>query len=329
MAESDKKFSFSPRTDLAIEAHETLEEQALDGIKAETQKTDYSTITKVFVTSENASQKLGKPKGTYITIESDLMKKHDVTAHENIIKEVSQNISELIDFKKDGSILIIGLGNWDITPDALGPKVVSKILVTRHIMDNLPEELEGGVSSVAAFAPGVMGITGVETLEVVKGLVERVKPHTVIAIDALAARNTSRINSTIQISNAGIAPGAGVGNRRKELSINTLGVPVIAVGVPTVVDAATLINDALDRILEDMKKASKEYPDFYESLSSLHSQEKYGLICSLLNPYEENMFVTPKEVDEVIDRLAYIIANAINISLHKGIHLSDINRYKA
>ena len=172
-----------------------------------------------------------------------------------------------------------------------------------------------------------MGITGIETGEIIKGLVEKLKPSLVIAIDALAARRSSRINATIQMSDTGVAPGAGVGNPRMILNKETLGVPVIAIGVPTVVDAATLVSDTMDRILSGMIAQAEENSPFYEMLQNLEQEEKYTMIAELLDPYTENMFVTPKEVDAVIERLANIIANSINIALHPGITLKDIGRY--
>ena len=165
---------------------------------------------------------------------------------------LSKELQHLAKPKKRGTVLVVGLGNWNITPDALGPKVVSRVLVTRHLRDTLPEDIAQTVRPVAAVSPGVMGITGIETGEIVKGIVEKMHPDLVIAIDALAARKTSRINAAIQLSDTGLAPGAGVGNKRKMLSEETLGVPVIAIGVPTVVDAATLVNDTMDRMLTGM-----------------------------------------------------------------------------
>jgi spore protease len=225
--------------------------------------------------------------------------------------------------------MVVGLGNRSVTPDALGPKVISRILVTRHIKQELPEALgsEGEVRSVCAITPGVMGITGIETAEIIKGVADKVKPDIIIAIDALAARRTSRINAAIQVSDTGINPGSGMGNKRAALNEQTLGCPVIAIGVPTVIDAATLVNDAMDRILDTMIAAAPEGGSFYETLKSLEREEKYYVIAEALNPYAGNMFVTPKEVDSVIDRLANIISNAINIALHPGIGQEDINKY--
>lgn len=318
------------RTDLAIEARENFESDEIEGVKTETEKNENYTITHVSILNEKGSKILGKPIGNYITIESPEMRENNIDVHEKIIEKTSQCIKKLIEINNINptNILIAGLGNRYVTPDALGPKTISKILVTRHIMDTVSEDIEGAVSSVCAISPGVMGITGIETGEIIKGITEKVKPNLIIAIDALAARRFSRINATIQMSDIGIIPGAGVGNKRMALDKKTLGVPVIAIGVPTVVDAATLVNDTMDRILDEMVQSAKEGTEIYNMLKNLDYDEKYRLITELLTPYAGNMFVTPKEVDDVIDRLANIIGNSINISLHEGITTDDINRYK-
>jgi spore protease len=191
--------------------------------------------------------------------------------------------------------------------------------------DDVPEELRGKLRAVSALSPGVMGITGIETAEIIRGVAEKISPDLIIAIDALAARRTSRINATIQMSDAGVNPGAGLGNRRTPLNKETMGVPVIAVGVPTVVDAATLVNDTMDKMLSEMASSLHEGDAFFEMLNSLEENERYGLITEVLT--DQNMFVTPKDVDAVIGRLANIIANTLNIALHPGITVEDVNRY--
>ncbi|NCC16045.1 MAG: GPR endopeptidase [Clostridia bacterium] len=333
MKEEKKKNTFQIRTDLAIEAREILQENQekveneQNGVKVETEEGECYTLTKVSIFNEEGSEAMGKPKGEYITIESQELKENAVECHEVIIKLLAEQLRKLAQTKDEDCILVIGLGNWNITPDALGPKVVSRILVTRHLQGALPEEIEGTVRPVAAISPGVMGLTGIETGEIVKGLVEKVKPSLLIAIDALAARRSSRINATIQMSDTGVAPGAGVGNKRMMLNQETLGIPVIAIGVPTVVDAATLVNDTMDRILGSMIEQTEQGSTFYHMLQDLEQEEKYTMITEILDPYTENMFVTPKEVDAVIDRLSNIIANGINIALHPGITMDDISRY--
>lgn len=330
--ENNAQNSFSVRTDLAIEARELAQQNAqaadqLEGVDVETKEDPDYFLTHVRIHSEEGSRLMGKPKGDYITLESEKLKENDVECHEKIIKLLAENIRSLVNFGEDDCILVAGLGNWNITPDALGPKVVSKILVTRHLQGTLPEEIEKTVRPVAAVSPGVMGITGIETGEILKGIVDKLQPSLLIAIDALAARRSNRINAAIQMSDTGVAPGAGVGNKRMMLDKESLGIPVIAIGVPTVVDAATLVNDTMDRILGEMMQQTEKGSAFYQTLQSLEQEEKYQMIADILGPYTGNMFVTPKEVDAVVDRLANIIANAINIAIHPGVTMEDINKY--
>lgn len=330
--QNNTPISFSVRTDLAIEARELAQQNAaeadrLEGVEVKTKEDPAYFLTHVRVLSEEGSRLMGKPKGDYITLESEKLKENDVECHEKIIEILAENIRSLAKFGEEDCILVAGLGNWNITPDALGPKVVSKILVTRHLQGTLPEEIEETVRPVAAVSPGVMGITGIETGEILKGIVDKLQPSLLIAIDALAARRSNRINAAIQMSDTGVAPGAGVGNKRMLLDQESLGIPVIAIGVPTVVDAATLVNDTMDRILGEMMQQTEKGSAFYQTLQSLEQEEKYQMIADILGPYTGNMFVTPKEVDAVVDRLANIIANAVNIAIHPGITMEDINKY--
>ncbi len=322
----NKTNKISVRTDLAMEACELLsKEETYKGIETEMKRTDGIEITTVRITNDNAAEAVGKPKGTYISIEADKMKGADADFRQKVIEITADMLKTVLNSDRKKNILVAGLGNRYITPDSLGPKVVAKILVTRHIRDTLSDKIDDSVASVAAIAPGVMGITGIETAEILKGIIERIKPDAVIAIDALAARRTSRINSVIQIADSGISPGSGVGNKRMLLNEESLGVPVIGIGVPTVVSAATLVNDSMERILSAMAEASEEKL-FYNTLNNL-GDEREALIAELLEPYAENMFVTPKEVDEVIERLAEIISNAINIAVHPALTKEDINKY--
>ncbi|WP_317368358.1 GPR endopeptidase [uncultured Tyzzerella sp.] len=323
--------NYSIRTDLAIEVTEMLTQETddnhIEGVELYVDNVDDIEISWVNIKNEKGQETMGKPIGNYVTIESEAMKENDVITHEKITDIFSKNLIKLCSLNENSTILIVGLGNWNVTPDALGPKVISKVLVTRHIRDTLPKEIDKGVRPVSAISPGVMGITGIETAEIVKGVVDRLKPDIVIAIDALATRKTSRINATIQMSDTGIAPGGGMGNKRKILNKETLGVPVIAIGVPTVVDAGTLVNDTIDLMIDSLVNEIKGGKEFYQMLKDLDKEEKYNLINNVLNPYTGNLFVTPKEVDATIERLAKIIANAINIAMHPSIDFNDINRY--
>ncbi len=318
------------RTDLALEAREALttdKEPDIDGVIYKTEKDDIMEITTVDIENETGSQTMGKPVGTYITIESEYMRDNDIRAQKKITEALSQKLGELIKPEKNKKALIVGLGNWNVTPDALGPKVVNRILVTRHILESIPEDIRDSVGNVAAVSPGVLGITGIETAEIIKGITQRVKPDVIIAIDALAARSVSRINSTIQLSDTGISPGAGIGNCRTPLNEETMGVPVIAVGVPTVVDAATLVNDTFDGILTSMLEKNGYESQTAKSIKHICDEDKFDDILSALEPYSGNMFVTPKEVDAVIERLSDIIANAVNMVLHPVIDIEDVKNF--
>ena len=212
----------------------------------------------------------------------------------------------MVNLTDDSVILVVGLGNDHITPDALGPYTVDRLMVTHHMKKHMPEQLDKGIRSVCAIAPGVLGTTGMETVDIVKGVVDELKPDVVIAVDALASRSLSRMGSTIQIANTGISPGAGVGNRRDGLNEHTLGVKVIAVGVPTVVDAATVAIDSIDMAVKSEDTAAiKE--QLYDNMGTL--------------------MVTPKNIDLIIERASKTVANGINLALHENMTFSQIEEY--
>ena len=312
----------SRRTDLALEAREIYQEgqdsSDIPGVKIETKELDNCIVTKVEIIDEQGSQIMNKEIGKYITLESNLMKYDDDESREEIIEYLKDELVDILGDDKTKKTLVIGLGNWNITSDALGPKSVSKTLVTRHIFKNYNKDYDDDFTEVSGLSPGVMGLTGIETSEVVKSLVDTVKPDRVIAIDALASRKMERINTTIQISTAGIAPGGGVGNKRKALNKEYLGVDVIAIGVPTVVDAATLTIDVLDLAIDNLIEQSKENESFYNMLKKLREEEKYSLIKESLDPYDKNLIVTPKDIDDTIENLSIIISEGLNRSLHPG-----------
>lgn len=310
------------RTDLALEAREIIEESSnsseIPGVKTTNKQLDYCVVTKVEVLNEQGSQIMNKGIGTYVTLESKLMKYDDDESREQIINYLAKELKDIFGSEEHKKTLVIGLGNWNITSDALGPKSVSKTLVTRHIFKNYNKDYDDDFAEVAALSPGVMGITGIETSETVKAIVDIIKPDRVVAIDALASRKMDRVNSTIQISTAGISPGGGVGNKRKALNKEYLGVDVIAIGVPTVVDAATLTSDVLDMAVNNLMEQSDEGEVFYKMLQKLQEEEKYQLIKDSLDPYDKNLIVTPKDIDETIENLSIIISEGLNRSLHPG-----------
>ncbi len=326
----------SVRTDLTLEAHELLQEQALrekneqqgiPGVRLENAGDDVIKITRVVVDTPAGEKAIGKPMGNYITLEIPGLRDNDQELYENTCKALAQELTGILKLGEKTMTLVVGLGNWNVTPDALGPKVVSSMMVTRHLLEYLPEQVDEGVRPVCAVAPGVLGITGIETGEIIRGIVERVKPDYVIAIDALASRKMERVNTTIQIADTGISPGSGVGNKRMELSRATLGIPVIAIGVPTVVDAATMANDTIDLVLDSMIEQAPQGTEFYNMMRSIDRDEKHAMIQQVLEPYVGNLIVTPKEIDEVVKKIAKVIANGLNIALHQGITLNDVNRY--
>ncbi|GAA3647049.1 GPR endopeptidase [Asaccharospora irregularis] len=310
------------RTDLALEAREIYEESEknsnIPGVEMETKELENCIVTKVEIIDEKGSEIMGKGIGKYVTLESNLMKFDDDESREQIIKYLKDELVEIFGTDKTKKTLVIGLGNWNITSDALGPKSVSKTLVTRHIFKNYNKDYDDDFTEVAGLSPGVMGITGIETSEIVKSIVDKIKPDRVVAIDALASRKMERVNATIQISTAGISPGGGVGNKRKALNKDYLGVDVVAIGVPTVVDAATLANDVLDLAIDNLISQSEETESFYNVLKQLKEEEKYLLIKDSLDPYDKNLIVTPKDIDDTIENLSIIISEGLNRSLHPG-----------
>jgi spore protease len=320
----------SIRTDLALEAkeiHEEKDKKGIPGVDVDIDGDDEIKITRVKIADESGSKIMRKPIGNYITIEVPHLKDKDIDLMEDVSRTIAKELIKLANLKDDSSILIVGLGNWNVTPDALGPKVAEKVLVTRHMTEYVPEQLEEGVRSVCALSPGVLGITGIETSEIILGVVNRIKPDLVIAIDALASRKLERVNSTIQIADTGINPGSGVGNNRKELSKDSLGVSVIAIGVPTVVDAATMANDTIDMVIDNLIKETKGEKGFYEMLKNIDREEKLGLINNLLSEQMKDMMVTPKEIDSLIEDISDVVAEGLNISLHPGIHMDDVGRF--
>jgi len=324
------------RTDLALEANELFKQSTDEaqrswkeppGVEVENAGNEDIKITRVKVTSPTGESSIGKPMGNYITLEVPKLRENDQVLIENTSKEIAKELSRLINIGPKSTVLVVGLGNWNVTPDALGPKVVSSLMVTRHLLEYVPEQVDDGVRPVCAVAPGVLGITGIETGEIIKGIVEKIKPDLIIAIDALASRKTDRVSTTIQIADTGISPGSGVGNKRMELSKSTLGVTVIAIGVPTVVDAATMANDTIDMVMDNLIEQASKGTDFYNMLKNIDRNEKYELIREVLEPYLGNLIVTPKEIDDIIIKISKIIANGLNIALHEGIGLEDVNRY--
>ncbi len=307
------------RTDLALETQEKMQEDnvELKGVRfAEERIHKNLTVSTVVIETENGAKTMGKPKGTYITIEAGNMDEEDVDYHREVSVQLAKVLRQLLPTKKeDVSVLVVGLGNRAVTPDALGPRVVDNLYITRHIVNEYGKYAFGRdhVNRVSSLVPGVMAQTGMETMEIISGVVKETNPDFVIAIDALAARNTRRLNRTIQVTDTGINPGSGVGNHRHGLNEKSLGVPVIAIGIPTVVDAATIVNDTMFNLISAMNQ-SKELQTLGNSLECLNDMEKYELIRELLSPNLNTMFVTPKDIDESVKRLSFTVSEGLNIA---------------
>ena len=307
------------RTDLASERRDIYNkanklENDIDGIESEKEEINENIkVERVKIANENGEKAIGKPIGNYITIDVKKLKIAQDEDLEKAAETLANELKKVVDMHIDnqGEVLVVGLGNIYVTPDSLGPKVINEIDVTRHIIKYLPQYIEEGTREVSAVSPGVLGTTGIETVEILKGIVDNVKPKLVIVIDALASRSIERISSTVQISDTGIVPGAGVGNTRNEISIKTLGIPVIAIGIPTVVETAVLVNDSLDLFIEKLQNDAKSN----DYLNNLKQEDNYEEIREVLVPNDYNLIVTPKEIDDLIENMKDIVAKGINQSL--------------
>ena len=294
---------YNIRTDLALEQKERFEDDNVEvqGVVLEEDYDDQLEIrtTKVMIQTEKGAKVMGKPVGTYITIEAT-----DARHIEGLIKEE----------KEEYSVLVAGLGNREVTPDAVGPYVADHLSITRHIVKEYGKYAMGEekVHLTSAIVPGVMAQTGMETVEIIKGIVAETKPDFVIAVDALAARNSKRLNRTIQIADTGINPGSGVGNHRNAITKETVGVPVIAIGVPTVVDAATIVNDTMENLVKAME-TSELLKGVGVVLQGYHAAEKYELIKELISPHLNGMFMTPKDIDETVRVISHTISDGLNL----------------
>ncbi len=306
------------RTDLALERRDLYKrannlDKEIEGIKTEEEENGPRIRTsRVKVLDKNGAEAIGKPVGSYITIDIQKLKvatEEDIQESAEVLaKELRVLLGEHANPKDE--ILVVGLGNQYVTPDALGPKVINEIDVTRHILTYMPQVLSSETRPVSAISPGVLGTTGIETLEILKGIVDNIHPKMLIVIDALASRSIERISSTIQLADTGITPGAGVGNTRKELSQSTLGIPVIALGIPTVVELATLISDGIDIFIDRLQEKSESN----EYLNKLQQEDKYEEVKEALKVGEYNMIVTPKEIDDLIENMKDIVARGINMA---------------
>lgn len=313
--------NFSIHTDLAIDAAVLNEnsKKEIEGATVNNYKTDNISVTKVNILTKKAAQNIGKPIGNYVTLEVPDLRENTVDVFDSSKKILTDELKKILNLKGRETVLVVGLGNRFVTPDALGPKVVDKLLVTRHLSKVLPDEITNDMKSLCAVSPGVLGITGIETGEIIKGICDKIKPDIIIAIDALASRKTSRISTTFQIADTGIVPGSGIGNKRKALTKETLGVPVVAIGVPTVIDAAAVANDAIELLIEAIKSNTEKSSPLFKAVDAFDNDNRYELICKVLSPQAGDLIVTPKEVDSIIDEVSKIIAESINGAVNGNI----------
>lgn len=302
--------NFQIRTDLALEARESISEEecGLRGVRVEEyyKEEDDIRVTKVMVDTRNAAKAMGKAVGKYVTMEAPAMVEPDEDYHREISECLAEELLDMIpNVDNDQSILVVGLGNREVTADSLGPHVVDNLFITRHVVKTYGKAAYNcnRMNLISSIEPGVMAKTGMETAEIIKGVIHETCPDVVIVIDALAARSTKRLNRTIQITNTGIQPGSGVGNHRNALTEESLGIPVIAIGVPTVVDAATIVGDALEKLLCDDKE-----------FDSVKYMGQHRTAFAELN----NMYMTGKDIDAVVKRVSFTVSEGINVALEKG-----------
>lgn len=324
---------FNVGIDLALEAKEMAESGGngpIPGVLSEVTEDDGIKITRLDVTTEEGSRIMGKVIGHYVTFEVPELRKQDTGLQDRVATKLAQEFAsflERIGIGKNANVLIVGLGNWNVTPDALGPIVVENTLVTRHFYELMPNEVAPGYRNVSAIAPGVLGITGIESSDIVQGIVDRSKPDVIIAIDALASKALERVNTTIQIADTGIHPGSGIGNKRRGLTQEILGVPVIAIGVPTVLYASTIVSNSIDLLREHLKKHAGQAEGFMGLLDSIDENERLQLVREALGPLGHDLLVTPKEIDQFIEDIANIVASGLNAALHEAVDKSNVAAY--
>lgn len=300
----------SIRTDLALELKNSLNRPHIPGVDSQIQQEDFDiTVTKVTITEEVGAKIIGKPIGNYITIEAKAISNRELDMESYLESVLSRELKTMLPENENFSALVVGLGNRHITADALGSATIDKLMITRHIRDFLPKEVQPDVRSVCAITPGVLGITGIESADIVKSIVDSVSPDVVIIIDSLASRSTERIGTAFQITDTGISPGSGIGNKRIGLNADTLGAKVIAIGVPMVVYSSTIVHDMISSLAE---------------CSNLKETDVSQMIADLLP--EKDLVVTPKEIDVMIDDTSKILAQSLNLSLHRDLSADFINQ---
>ncbi|WP_379135069.1 GPR endopeptidase [Paenibacillus sp. sgz500958] len=324
---------YSVRTDLALESKELAEgpqRNPIPGVNEEVVEEGGIKVTRLEVSTPAGSQAIGRTIGNYVTLEVPELRGGDTGLQQKVAEAFAhefENFMTRIGIGKDASALIVGLGNWNVTPDSLGPLVVENTLITRQFYELVPDQVSPGYRKVSAIAPGVLGLTGIESSEVVQGIVDRTKPDVIIAIDALASRSLERINTTIQIADIGIHPGSGIGNKRRGLTQEILGVPCIAIGVPTVCYASTIVNNVLEMMKNHFGKGNSHTREIMGMLDDISENERLALVKEVLEPLGHDLIVTPKEIDEFIENIANIVASGLNAALHDAVDPGNVGAY--
>lgn len=316
--------------DLALEANELAAKRygdSIPGIETRTEQQSGIKMTVMDVRTPEAGRSIGKLPGHYITFEVTGLRQKNTELQDKLATKLAKEFEgflKKLNISKDAKVLVVGLGNTNVTADALGPLVVENIMVTRHYFQLVPEDVGPGYREVSAIAPGVLGTTGIESSEIVQGIIDRSKPDLVIAIDALAARSLDRVNTTIQVADTGIHPGSGIGNKRKGLTQDILGVPVIAIGVPTVVYASTIVNNSIDMMVEHFKEETDQAGEIFGMLHKLSETDRLMLVKEVLHPIGQDLLVTPKEIDQFIEDIANIVASGLNAALHEAVDTDNV-----
>ncbi len=309
-------------TDMAIEARDIVRGDAheeVPGVRVQKQDDRGVAVTQVEIFNEQGAHLMSKPEGHYITLDVLKFKDRDSRLKVALTDVLTDQLKTLLPRDLSRSVLVVGLGNWNATPDALGPRVVDRLLVTRHLSEIVPDDVKERMRPVAAVAPGVLGTTGIETLDMIKGIVDEAKPDLVIAVDSLAARSLDRLLGSVQIADTGIHPGSGVGNRRQGLSQSSVGVPVTAIGVCTVVQAMSIAEEAVQSLAQQLADDVK----FYQILKEMGESGQKGLMNEVLGERLGGLMVTPKEIDLLIDDMAEVLAEALNRALQPRLDRSE------
>ncbi|MDI3298708.1 MAG: GPR endopeptidase, partial [Bacillota bacterium] len=310
------------RTDLAVEARDRLARTGQDeGIDVEEEERGHVHVRRVHVRDARAARRIGKSPGTYTTIEAAELRARNPAIQEAVARITAEELRRLLPLDDEATVFVVGLGNAQATPDALGPRVVRELLVTRGIESSYPAEVRQGMRSVAALAPGVLGTTGIETGEVILGVAARIRPDALIVIDALAAGSLERLATTVQIADTGIEPGSGIGNAREPVTRERLGVPVVAIGVPMVVRAFAIALETLERTLQEaagdpLPRARRGAAPRPATPPDWDEARKRQVVESVVDPAAGDLMVTPKEVDLLVDDLSKVLAAALNVALH-------------